>query len=223
MGAMGTMGVAGPAGPAGPMGPAGPTGPAGAVGPAGPEGPAGPVGPAGPTGPAGATGATGAAGAPGAVGPPGPSGTTGQLGQSAFGSAPLTVAPTLTTQTLIPGLTTTITVPASSVVLITSDGAIQTTSAAVNGVSVVDVFFVVDGAVVANGGYQRVVAANTDGVVNTIRAWSMSQVVTVPAGSHTFAVRAVGVNVTGSVDATVSGNNTSPNQGTISAIVLRTI
>jgi len=73
---------------------------------------------------------------------------------------------------------------------------------------------------VANGGYQRIIAANSTGFVNMIRAWSMSMVVTVPAGSHTFAVRVVGV-AGGGADATVSGNNTSPNQGTLTAVVLK--
>jgi hypothetical protein len=138
-----------------------------------------------------------------------------------FGSAALTVAPSLTTQTLIPGLTATITVPAASVVYVSSDGSIQTTSAATNGVSVVDVFFVIDGNIPANGAYQRVVAANTGGIVNMITPWSMSQVLTLTAGTHTIAVRTVGVAVSGAVDATVSGNNTSPLQGTLNVMVLR--
>ena len=113
--------------------------------------------------------------------------------------------------------------PASSVVYIASDGGVQTTSALATGVSVVDAFLVVDGAIVANGGYQRSVAANTGGITNTIAPWSMSQVLTLSAGSHTISVRTTGVNAAGAVDATVSGNNASVNQGTISAIVLRTL
>ncbi|MBL8917503.1 MAG: hypothetical protein JNJ54_01470 [Myxococcaceae bacterium] len=147
--------------------------------------------------------------------------TTGQLAQSVFGSAALTVAPTLATQTVIPGLTITLTVPANARVLLTTDGAIQTTSGATNGVSVVDVFLVVDGNILANGGYRRVVAANTAGMTNMVSEWGMSSVVNLAAGSHTLAVRAIGVNVPGAVDATVSGNNTSPNQGTLSAVVLK--
>jgi hypothetical protein len=64
-------------------------------------------------------------------------------------------------------------------------------------------------------------AANTTGVTNKISSWHLSQVVTVSAGSHTFAVRTVGVNVAGAVNATVSGNNTSPLQGTLNVLVLR--
>ncbi|MBK8285402.1 MAG: hypothetical protein IPK97_11290 [Ahniella sp.] len=77
-----------------------------------------------------------------------------------------------------------------------------------------------DGSLVANGGYQRVIAANTGGVVNAIAGWSTSLVVTVAAGSHTFAVRRW-VNLAGAVNATVSGNNTSPNQGALNVIVLK--
>lgn len=149
-----------------------------------------------------------------------PAGTAGQAGVSVFGSSSLTVAPT-SGQTTIPGLTTNISVPNAAVVYVSTNGGISTTSASSSGLSVVDIFLIVDGAIVANGGYQRVVAANTAGIANNTQAWSTSLVVPVSAGMHTIAVRALGVNVAGAVDATVSGNNTSANQGTLSVIVLK--
>jgi len=146
--------------------------------------------------------------------------TVGQAGGSVFGTGPLTVTPT-TSSTVIPGLTTTITVPSAAVVLLTTDGSVQTTSSVATGFSIVDIFLSVDTIVVPNGGYQRVMAASSTALIAKMTAWSLSQVVTVAAGSHTFAVRAAGVNTAGAVDATVSGNNTSVNQGTLTAVVLK--
>jgi len=52
-----------------------------------------------------------------------------------------------------------------------------------------------------------------------IAAWSISQVVNLAAGSHTFEVRAIGTSQ-GS-NATVSGDNTSVSQGTLTATILK--
>lgn len=207
------------AGPAGPQGVAGATGATGATGLTGATGAVGPAGPQGVAGPTGATGAQGPQGPQGAVGATGLAGTTGQAGSVLFGSASLTVD-TTTGNTVIPGLTTTITVPSTCVVYVSSTGGLTTTATTATGYSTVDVFLAVDGAIVANGGYQRVIAANTTGVNGMISAWSLCQVITLTAGSHTFSVRAAGVAGAGS-SATVSGNNTSPNQGTLNVVILK--
>jgi|GEM_PF-7059674 len=54
-----------------------------------------------------------------------------------------------------------------------------------------------------------------------ISGWSLSTAVTLPAGSHTFATVAIGVAVAGASNATVSGNNTSTNQGTITVMIIK--
>ena len=145
----------------------------------------------------------------------------GQAGGSVFGSTNLIVTPT-TPATPIPGLTTTITVPSGAVVLLTTDGAISTTSTVAAGFSAVQVFLTVDGVIPANGGFQQVIAANTSGVTsNMTSAWGMSLVVAVPAGSHTFAVRVSGVSTPGGVNASVSGGTGSVTQGTLTAVVLK--
>lgn len=157
----------------------------------------------GPAGPAGAAGAAG---------------TAGQLGASGFGSASLTVT-SATAFTLIPGLTATINVPANALVQIATDGAIATTATATTGYSIVDVAVAVDGVLLANGGYRRVIAANTTGLTSVFSPWSLSSLATLAAGSHTITVLAAGTGQ-GS-DATVSGNNTSVNQGTLSVTVIK--
>ena len=84
-----------------------------------------------------------------------------------------------------------------------------------------DIFLTIDGIIVANGGYQRITAANTSTVLSTVAPWSMAEVVNVAAGSHTFAVRAAGVNIAGNANATVSGNNTTVLQGTLTVVILK--
>ena len=178
----------------------------------------GPPGPPGAAGAPGATGAPGAQGPPGAAGAAGPAGTTGQTGVSRLGTSPLSLA-TGAGFTLVPGLTATVTVPASAVVLVMSDGGVVTTSASSTGFSQVDVALHVDGNLLADGGYQRVVAANTGGVTafNSAR-WNLSQVLTLSPGSHAISVSATGTGV-GS-DATVGGSPSSVYRGTLSVVVL---
>lgn len=152
------------------------------------------------------------------IGPQGPAGTTGQLGASGFGTGSLTVT-SATAFTLIPGLSATVTVPASALVQITTDGAIATTSTATTGFSTVDIALEIDGALLANGGYRRVIAANTTGLTGMFAPWNLTSLATVAAGAHTITVVAAGTGQ-GS-DATVSGSNTSVNQGTLSVTVLK--
>jgi hypothetical protein len=161
----------------------------------------------GPQGPQGQPGQNGAAG------------TTGQLGVGAFGTAALTVVGTSTTFALVPGLTTTIDVPAASVVMIATDGGVATTSTAATGFSQVDIVVLIDGALPPNGGYKRVIAANTTGITGVFAPWSMSVVVTLAAGSHTIEVQAGGTAQ--GANATVSGDVNSVNQGSLSVLVLK--
>ena len=62
----------------------------------------------------------------GPEGPAGPAGTAGQLGVGVFGTASVTITST-SGATPIPGLTTTVTVPAASAVMISTDGGLGTT------------------------------------------------------------------------------------------------
>ncbi len=176
--------------------------------------------PAGPQGPQGIQGVQGPAGPAGPAGPTGPAGTTGQAGSAVYGTGSLTVTPA-TANTLIPGLTTTVTVPSNAVVLLLTDRGLTTTSASTTGLSVVGVALYVDGAIVPSGGYQRVVEANTGGYTSMTSSWSLSYVVTVSAGSHTLSVRATGVGASGASNANVSGDATSANQGSLRVVLLK--
>ncbi|HVV81574.1 MAG TPA: hypothetical protein VHE35_00800, partial [Kofleriaceae bacterium] len=122
----------------------------------------------------------------------------------------------------LPGLSTTINVPAGSVILLTTEGAVQTTSTAATGFSIVDIALAIDNSIPQDGGYQRVIVANSPGLNQIFESWKISLVVSVPAGMHTFAVAALGNAVpAGSADATVGGASGDTRQGSLSAVVIK--
>lgn len=169
----------------------------------------GPVGPQGPTGPQGLTGATG------------PSGTAGQSVTSVFGTSSLTVLNTTNTFTLIPGLTTTLTIPSSSFVMIYTDGTFITNSTSGTGYSTLDFAIFINGAYPANGGYCRLTADNPGSLSTTTNngfQWTLSSFQALSAGSHTIEVRVVYV---AGVSATVSSSNTSVRQGSLHVVIIK--
>lgn len=142
----------------------------------------------------------------------------GQNSTTVYGSAGLSVPSTMTTFTLVPGLTQTLTIPANSIVYISTDGGVSTTSVASNGYSGVDIAIYIDGAILSNGGYKRIYVLNNGGLVGNFGFWSMSLAQSLSAGSHTIAVRAA--YIAGST-ATVSGNNLSVLQGELTVTILK--
>ena len=232
------VGVAGPTGPTGVglQGPTGPgggaTGPQGQVGPQGPTGPTGGVGANGNTGPTGFTGGTGQTGAAGPTGPTGPTGVgvtgptgpagTGTAGQniiSSYGTSILQIS-SLGTWTLVPGLSQTITVPANTLLYISTDGGFQTTSTTPSQYSTSDIGLFIDGALPANGGFKRVTALNgpAGSIGNALAFWSMAVGTALTPGTHTIEVRVKGVN--GQIY-NVSGDNTTATQGALHTLILK--
>ena len=148
----------------------------------------------------------------------GATGSTGQNGTTVYGTAALSVT-SATAFTLVPGLTQTFSVPSNSVVYVSTDGGVATTSAAATGFSVVDVSIFVDGVVLANAGSRRIFVTNNGGVVNVVANWSMSLSLPLTAGSHTILVACQGDGV-GS-NAVVSGDSSSLLQGQLTVLILR--
>jgi hypothetical protein len=177
------------------------------------------VGPAGPTGPAGPQGPIGPQGFQGPQGPAGPAGTTGQDAVSVFSTATVSIAPA-TGFTLVPGLTTTVTVPANCKVLVASYGGLFTTSLSFTGFSTVDIALHIDGALTANGAYQRVIAANNTGLVAQNQYWSFTTIPPIAAGVHTFSILARGNGGSNST-ATVGGDSTTVNQGELTIVFIK--
>jgi hypothetical protein len=145
------------------------------------------------------------------------------LGQStftAFGSSTLTVTSGVTTFTVIPGLTQTITVPENCRVLITTDGGMNTTSTVATAISSVDIAIFIDGSFPTNGGYRRVSAFNpsSTAINSTGVGWSLTTIQNLSAGSHTIDVRAlyaIGSN------ASVSSNNSNSRQGALYITIIK--
>lgn len=179
-------------------------------------GTAGPQGPTGATGPAGPSGPTGAAGS---AGPTGPAGTAGQSITEVYGSAQVVVGSATTSAVLIPGLTTTVNVPANSVVHVHTDGGVQSTGATSTTYSVVDVILYVDGVATTTGGQRRVAIANTSSLAQLIGNWSFDHTYTLAPGAHTFEVKAVG-GVAGSSNANVSSGSAPQLRGVLSVQIL---
>lgn len=146
------------------------------------------------------------------------SATLGQTVNTVTGTAGVTITPA-TAATLVPGLTQTLNVPAGYSAYVVTDGGLGSTATAATGFSTIDVGIYIDNALPTNGGYERVQAANTTGLVQMIRYWRISIFTPLTAGSHTFEVRAAGTG-TGS-NATVSGNNSSVFQGQLTVILVR--
>ena len=126
---------------------------------------------------------------------------------------------------VIPGLTTSVSMPAicisgstSCIAYITAEGGVQTTSTSTTGVSRVDIALFIDGVIVPTGGYKRVIAANTGGSTTTIENWSLGYTTTLSSGSHTIAVFAA---LNSGSAANVGGDSNSVMQGRLTVVFLR--
>ncbi len=164
----------------------------------------------------GVDGKDGKDGAPGSAGAPGPAGTTGQDILEAVGTGQIVVTGAMN-YTVIPGLTITANVPASTKLHIDTNGAIQCTGLS-NAFSVVDIAIFVDG--VITNAERRVVAANTVGVAQMISPWSFGRFFFLPAGMHTIDVRVAGVDVN-AAPANVSSAGAPQLQGVLSVTMLK--
>jgi len=183
------------------MGPQGPIGPQGSQGALGPQGPMGPEGPQGMAGPAGLAG------------------VAGQDVLQKLGTAPLALGPN-DALTDVPGLGLDVNVPADSLLVVCTNGGVQTQVGSGTAYSVADVSLLLDGAPLAAGGRQRLGPANTNNQRAAIQYWSMCTRVAPSAGMHNVRVAAEGAAQAGSVLATLSGD-ASPLQGELDVVIVR--
>jgi len=164
-------------------------------------------------------------GATGPTGPAGLAGTTGQQSATVYGNSSLTVINSASF-VVIPGLTQTVTVPANSIVLVSTNGGAATNSTATTGFSAVQVAVFVDGA--RTGGLQgldqELIMANTTGLVQMMGNWSMEGVLPpmAPGSTHTIQVAAAGLGIGGGSTATVGGSNTGLLQPELTVTILTT-
>lgn len=114
----------------------------------------------------------------------------GQSATTVYGTGQLVVNSSTTIYTLIPGLSQTINVPSNSVLLVSTDGGIQSTGTSANSFSVVDLGIFVDGVLSTSAGQRRITILNGTGL-SMIGNWSMTVTRELAAGNHTFEVRAI--------------------------------
>lgn len=145
-------------------------------------------------------------------------GATGNSVTEVAGTGQLVVSTAMTTYTLIPGLSTTVNVPAGCKVIVHTDGGLQCTAAGV-AFSAVDIGIFVDGTVSSSGGQRRVVASNTDALGQMLANWSFDRTYVLAAGNHTFQVRAASTG-TGST-ANVSSGTAPQIQGILTVTVIK--
>lgn len=144
-------------------------------------------------------------------------GATGNSVTEVAGTAQLVVTSATTSYTLIPGLSTTINVPAGCKVIVHTDGGLQCTTTGVN-YSAVDIGIFVDGVVSGSGGQRRVVASNTDALGQMVANWSFDRTYTLAAGNHTFQTRAMYV---GGSTANVSSGSAPQIQAVMTVTIIK--
>jgi hypothetical protein len=88
-------------------------------------------------------------------------------------------------------MTTSVNVPANSVVIVAADGAIAPdTNVPTNAVSQVLIELVVDGSLPLNGGFRIVTASNSAFIGGAVPSnWSLSQSLSLSPGLHTIALQ----------------------------------
>ena len=145
----------------------------------------------------------------------------GQSSQTFFSIGGMNVSST-TGLTYVPGFPTpAITIPANCSILLSLDIGVSTNSASATGFSITDILLIVDGAPVADGGYQRIYTGNSTSAPSYDTKYaSISQTVTLSAGTHTFGIAAYGPNLGGN-SAIVGGNSNSVYQGELTVTILR--
>lgn len=219
LGATGSAGAQGPAGPAGAQGPQGPQGMQGFIGAQGLPGPTGAAstvpGPPGPAGPQGLQGPAGPQGEPGAPGPTGSFGTTGQGFIKVLGTGPISNP----FADVIPGLSTTISVPDSSFVFISAEGSFSFSSTArFEGLVTVDL--VINRTTTVATRTFRTFPAGGGSATSIQMTWALTFVGTLAPGEHRIEVRATAPYAGGGAFA-VFGSDSTSTPSTLTAVILK--
>jgi hypothetical protein len=158
----------------------------------------------------------------GPAGPQGPSAVVSNGTGTLYGAGTLIFSDSSSTSTYsaIPGLATTITVPADAIVLINSSGGVSVNGTSSGDEAQVEVALFIDNLEVAQGSPQRLTIDNRGSVDNGTATWAYSQARVLSAGTHTIEVRARrAVDLDGAL---VSGDDNSYRQGMLTVVILKT-
>ncbi|HEX5151073.1 MAG TPA: hypothetical protein VFW07_06470 [Parafilimonas sp.] len=149
--------------------------------------------------------------------------TVGQNATTVYGTAVLNRTTGQTSFALIPGLTTSIVIPASGTyyVYIATDGGVQTQSVSADGFSACDIVLYIDGLAVSNGGRKRLTVLNNAGLTGNFSFWSMSLSLQLSPGTHTIAVHGASSGLSGQAGTAIGGNNSSIFQPSLTALLLK--
>lgn len=149
-------------------------------------------------------------------------GALGQSANSVFQTA--SINPATATLTLITGLTQTINVPANSVVIMSTYGGMDNNQTTSLGYASAQISFIVDGTTLTNaGGNELITSANNTGATLWNWApWSLTQAITLSAGSHTIAVAGNrnGLSTAGNTPL-IGGGNGSSLQGVLTVMIIK--
>lgn len=142
--------------------------------------------------------------------------TSGLSSTTYFTPTGLTVPQNTTAFTALSGFPINVNYPTDTVIFVSGDVGVLLNENGNNAIGRTDVVIYVDGAVLPNGGYQRLYTSNS--ADNPIRYASFSQTLSLTAGTHTIGL-AVGNNIGGSV--IVGGTAASVLQGELTITVLK--
>jgi hypothetical protein len=124
------------------------------------------------------------------------------------------------TTSYLAGFPVTVNIPANCTVIMSISASAQTNGTAATNYSSVDILGYVDGAIPANGCYERMNIANSAGLISSqIRNASFSEAFTLAAGNHTFGIGAY--LAAASSTATTGGDNTSPLLSTLTLTIIK--
>jgi len=104
----------------------------------------------------------------------------------------------------VPGLSQTVTVPANSVVMVSTDGSVQTSSSSPTAWALTEVFIVIDG-VIGPAGTSCVITSTNSPVTGLPATWGFTRAYQLLPGQHTIAVEVVRAVAPGSVSAATGG------------------
>lgn len=149
--------------------------------------------------------------------------TLGQNAITVYGNAQLNRNADQTAFALVPGLTTSVTIPSTGnyYVYVATDGGIQTQSSSASGYSACGIAIEIDGSILSNGGYKKLTALNNGGITGNFSFWSMSISATLSTGTHTIAVYGASSNLPGQSATTIGGDNTSVLQPCLTVILIK--
>jgi hypothetical protein len=120
----------------------------------------------------------------------------------------------------VPGLSQTVTVPNNSVVMVSTDGSVQTSSSSPTAWALTEVFIVIDG-VIGPAGTSCVITSTNSPVTGLPATWGFTRAYQLLPGQHTIAVEVVRAVAPGSVSAATGGAGSVARRDSMTVTILK--